>query len=187
MKQEKWSDILKTNDDYLKPYENLTFRELAVVAAGVMDLALRELLEALLRDDKSQSKELFDGTDAPLGSLSKRIRMAYMTCLISKATCEYLHALREARNTCAHTVGLDLNSGKLPSAMVKIHAKWFEVLDLHGDPSRAKEYRKAVSEFSNNTEHARLLILWSMSTYHMLLQRRFAVVARLQQSNDIPI
>lgn len=185
--KEKWADILKTPDDFVEPYKDLPFRELIIVAAGVMDLALEALLKKLLRHDVADQAALFEGPDAALGAFSRRIRMAYMTCIISKPTEAYLHALRDARNTCAHTVSLTLTSGKLSSALQRIYDRWFELMETHGDSTRVAKYRSELKDYQTDQERARYLVLYSMVTYHNLLQRRHSILVRLEEQTAIPV
>lgn len=75
-----------------------------IVAASMMDELLRSLLIAKLVPVSSSTDELFDGANAPLGTFSARIEMAYRIGLISVRFARDLHLVRRIRNDFAHNI-----------------------------------------------------------------------------------
>ena len=81
-----------------------TDRAAVIVAASMLDELLRTLLIAKLVPVSSSADELFDGANAPLGTFSSRIEMAYRTSLISVKFARDLHLIRRVRNDFAHNI-----------------------------------------------------------------------------------
>lgn len=81
-----------------------TDRAAVIVAASMLDELLRTLLVAKFVPISSSSDELFDGANAPLGTFSARIEMAYRTGLISVKFARDLHLVRRIRNDFAHNI-----------------------------------------------------------------------------------
>ncbi|WP_232080757.1 hypothetical protein [Variovorax sp. SRS16] len=77
-------------------------RGMVLVAAAMLDDALRELLLASLVPNPSGSDTLFDGANAPLSTFSARIDAAYRLGLISGNFCRDIHIIRRIRNDVAH-------------------------------------------------------------------------------------
>ena len=107
-KIEKWlSEIFPGNDKLILAYQDLSNRELAVVAASVMDLALAELLSKRLVDYPKEYEE-FLGLDAdgraPCGSFGARIQLALLLDVITPQEAAMLRDIKNIRNKFAHRV-----------------------------------------------------------------------------------
>ena len=85
-------------------FEKETDRAAVIVAASMLDELLRTLLVAKLVPVSSSSDELFDGSNAPLGTFSARIEIAYRTGLVSVKFARDLHLVRRIRNDFAHNI-----------------------------------------------------------------------------------
>jgi hypothetical protein len=81
-----------------------TDRAAVIVAASMLDELLRSILVAKLVPVSSSTDELFDGANAPLGTFSARIEMAYRVGLISVKFSRDLHLVRRIRNDFAHNI-----------------------------------------------------------------------------------
>ena len=94
--------------DYYKLLHNEfskeTDRAAVIVAASMLDELLRTLLVAKFVPISSTNDDLFDGANAPLGTFSSRIEMAYRTGLISVKFARDLHLVRRIRNDFAHNI-----------------------------------------------------------------------------------
>lgn len=112
-------------------------RAAVVLTASIMDELLRTLLAARLVPVTSSNDELFDGANAPLGTFSSRIEMAYRIGLISVKFARDLHLIRKIRNDFAHNIhGCSFEE-------VKVRARVTELCNSHGiiarSPHRFKE------------------------------------------------
>lgn len=95
----------------LKFYRQLreeSVRGSAIVGAALIDDALEQMLKALMIASDQKDDELFNGSYAPLSSLSAKIDIAYRTGLISPKVRASLHIIRKLRNEFAH-VSLQIN------------------------------------------------------------------------------
>lgn len=77
-------------------------RGMVLVAAAMLDDALRELLLAALVPNPSSSDTLFDGGNGPLSNFSARIDASFRLGLISDNFCRDMHIIRRIRNDVAH-------------------------------------------------------------------------------------
>jgi DNA-binding MltR family transcriptional regulator len=118
-------DIL--HDEFAKESD----RAAVILAASVADELLRGLLMARLVAVTSSNDELFDGANAPLGTLSARIEMAYRLGLISVKFARDLHLVRKIRNDFAHNIhGCSFDD-------VRIKSRVRELSNSHGIISRS--------------------------------------------------
>ncbi len=121
---ERWMESVfpgvgKGHEEYAK----LSERELAIVGAAVLDVALAELLDKRLAG-KAKEREEFLGINgdgrAPAGTFGARIQLAHLTGTIPQKLIEMLRAIKELRNVMAHRVRVDF-SGELPrKALVRL-------------------------------------------------------------------
>jgi DNA-binding MltR family transcriptional regulator len=87
-----------------KEFETESDRAAVIVAASILDELLRSFLVAKLVPVSSSSDDLFDGSNAPLGTFSSRIEMAFRVGLVSVKFARDLHLVRKIRNDFAHTI-----------------------------------------------------------------------------------
>lgn len=104
-KIEKWlSEVFPGEQRIFAEYQDLTRRELALIAAGVMDLALAELLSMRLIDNPKEYEEFLglneDGR-APCGSFGARIQLAVLLGIITKEDASILRSVKNIRNKFA--------------------------------------------------------------------------------------
>lgn len=79
-----------------------------LIAASYFDNALRLILKSYMVEGRA-GKDLIDGPQAPLGSFSGKINLAYALGLLTQQERSSLHAMRKVRNTFAHNVKADFN------------------------------------------------------------------------------
>ncbi len=94
-------------------YKQLAPRELAIVACGLLDAALVELLSLRFRDDRKEIDAFLGGegdSRAPAGTFGARIQLAYLLGLIDAPMVKGLRGLKNLRNLMAHHVRVDLLS-----------------------------------------------------------------------------
>lgn len=82
--------------------EKPTPRAVVLTAASLIEAMLERALAVELLPNDGGADELFDGAQAPLGSFSARIEVAYRMGLIDKDVRSALHSLRRIRNDFAH-------------------------------------------------------------------------------------
>jgi DNA-binding MltR family transcriptional regulator len=97
------------SDNYFDPLNqlhrrlnDLDERGLVLTLAAFAEDSLAELLTAYMLDNPA-TKKLVGGFDAPLGTLSARIRACYALGLITKGQYHDLEHLRSVRNKFSHT------------------------------------------------------------------------------------
>ena len=76
-------------------------RGMVLILASLLEIGLERLLRNRLGRGKS-TKELFDGPNAPLGSLSSKISLSRSLDLVSEQEYKNLTAVRKIRNKFAH-------------------------------------------------------------------------------------
>jgi len=97
-------------------------RAMVLSLAAFAEDTLGRLLLVYLRESK-QAKELVEGFNAPLGTLSTRIKAAYTIGLLTKEQHEDLEVARRIRNAFAHDwEGHSLESPDIRSLVGKLHA-----------------------------------------------------------------
>lgn len=94
-------DVIQDYGEFLKEFQDETDRGCALVALALLDERLKEILYAFLADT-STAKDLIDGFNAPLGTLSSRIKACHSMGLISESEHNNLDTLRRIRNEFAH-------------------------------------------------------------------------------------
>lgn len=124
-KVEQWmKDVFPGEDKIYSEYRSLPRRELAVVAAAVLDSALIELLSKRLAGPESEIHGLLgingDGR-APCGSFGARIQLALLTSVISENDATTLRIIKNIRNRFAHEVRSDFNSPSVLPLIIKLH------------------------------------------------------------------
>ncbi|GEM_PF-1283485 len=127
---EKWlSDVFPGASRIYEEYRHLTRRELAIVTAGVLDLAIAELLSMRLAGTPREREEFLglsgDGR-APAGSFGARIQLSVLTGIITQEDAEILRAIKNIRNRFAHRVNVDFTSAEVLPLTRRLCEKWRE-------------------------------------------------------------
>lgn len=124
-KVEQWmNDVFPGQDKIYSEYRSLPRRELAVVAAAVLDSALAELLSKRLSGPESEIHGFLgingDGR-APCGSFGARIQLALLTSIITENDATTLRIIKSIRNKFAHEVRSEFNSPSVLPLILKLH------------------------------------------------------------------
>jgi hypothetical protein len=98
IKEHTYDDL----EDYLEIFQDETDRACAVLGAAHLDYLLAKAIEAHLPRGTEMSDELLFKPEAPIGTFSSRISMAFALDIISRETKEYLNTIRRIRNGFAH-------------------------------------------------------------------------------------
>ncbi len=109
-------------DTLYQEFDKETDRAAVILTAAIMDDLLRMLVAARLVPVSSSNDELFDGANAPLGTYSSRIEIAYRLGLISIKFARDLHLVRKIRNDFAHNVrGCSFEDARVKSRIVELN------------------------------------------------------------------
>ncbi len=127
-KIERWlSDVFPGETRIYEEYRHLPRRELAVVAAAVLDVALAELLSLRLIDNTNEYEE-FLGLDgdgrAPCASFGARIQLALLLGVITDTDASLLRTVKNIRNKLAHRVKADYNTTDVLPLIQSLHDKF---------------------------------------------------------------
>ncbi|PSB85546.1 hypothetical protein C5F64_12240 [Photobacterium damselae subsp. damselae] len=87
-------------------------RGAVLVASSMIEEALKNLLIAKLVPSSTTQDPLFNGGNAPLGTFSSKIEMAYRLELIRREWKELLNIFKKLRNDFAHNV--EVSNFKIP-------------------------------------------------------------------------
>lgn len=189
-KTERWMmDVFPGEEKIYTEYRGLPPRELAIVAAAVLDVALAELL--LLRlADYSKEAELFLGLTgdgrAPAGSFGARIQLAILVGLITPQDSAILRAMKELRNLFAHRVRVDFLSPAALSITQRLFELWrarFATIVIGDDLHIAAAHIKTFSEqLEIHSEAAEGLVLMVVTVYQAYFHR---LLARTKHITDV--
>lgn len=129
-KVERWlKDVFPGEEQIYAAYRHLSDRELAIVAGGVLDLALAELL-TLRMVDNAKEAESFLGLDgsgnAPGGTFGARIQLAVLLGVLTEEDARILRAVKNVRNAFAHRINLDLCNDAVQPHVRTLFTQWFE-------------------------------------------------------------
>jgi hypothetical protein len=109
-------------------------RGLALSLAAFAEDTLGRLLLVYLREEK-QAKELVEGFNAPLGTLSARIKAAFAIGLLTREQFEDLEICRRVRNLFAHDwEGISLGRADVKALIGQLHAYTFDETKITGEP-----------------------------------------------------
>ncbi len=120
--------------DFLKEFQGETDRGAALVGAALIDDRLGRLISSHLIDCKA-SKELLNGLNAPLATLSSRIKITYSLGLITEVEYFECDTIRKIRNEFAHKVhGLTFQDKKVKALCKNLKANTPDNEKFDGDP-----------------------------------------------------
>lgn len=129
-KIEKWlEEVFPGESNLFSEYRNLSEREFVIVAAGVLDLALAELISKRLIDNPKEY-ESFLGLDesgnAPAGSMGARIQLALLLGIIRIEDARILRIIKNIRNKFAHRVNVSFLDPSVQPLASKLLVEWSE-------------------------------------------------------------
>jgi hypothetical protein len=103
-----------------------------IIAAAEIEDQLEELLKNRLLLCCEDSDQLFDGSNAPIGTMSSKIELAFRTGCINVKLRKSLHILRKLRNDFAHLsqeIGFDTQSVKdRTTNLLKLNSDFVELI-----------------------------------------------------------
>jgi len=186
-RKERWLDeVFPGPDKIYSEYRLLPRRELAVVAASVLDIALAELLSTRLMDNPKEYEEFLglneDGR-APCGTFGAKIQLALLLGIITDVDAAVLRSVKNIRNKLAHRVRSDFNSPEVLPFVYSLHdgflAQSNKLIDdglLPGpkhDPSTIRPFLATTPEAGAG------LVLAVFSTYQAYFHRISEFIQRI--------
>jgi hypothetical protein len=186
-KIERWlSEVFPGEEDIYSEYRALSQRELAIVCAAVLDVALAELLWLRLRECGKESEEFLglnaDG-HAPAGSFGARIQLGVLVGLLTPDDAATLRAIKELRNLFAHRVKLTFLSPTARKVTTKLHSLWLkrsEALIQAGAMPGSTRHLAAIAKHLQTVEEAGEGVLLSVFvTYQAYFHRMHSRVVRI--------
>jgi hypothetical protein len=186
-KIERWlSEVFPGETAIYDEYRSLPPRELAIVSAAVLDLALAELLALRLADQGKEAEEFLgvngDGL-APAGSFGARIQLGLLVGLLTPGDAAILRAIKELRNLFAHHVRIDFLSTPALKATTRLHALWLKRTEALIEAGAMSGTTQNVAEIAHYlpriAEAGEGLLLSVFTVYHAYFHRMHSRVNRL--------
>ena len=182
-KVEHWlEEVFPGKSRIYEEYRLLPSRELAIVAAAVLDLALATLLSRRFIDSPAES-DAFLGVNgdgrAPAASFGARIQLALLLGIITESDAEILRAIKELRNLFAHRVRVDFCSPIAQKPLRALCSRWrkrHEALVsaklVSSLPCRFDEIEKHLGKIPEAGEGLLLSVFTNYQAYFHLLSVR---------------
>lgn len=113
----------KWHSAFIKEFSKESDRAAVILTAALFDNALDNMLRSYLVASATGEDELFDGPNAPMGTLSAKITLSYRVGLISASFARDLHLVRKIRNDFAHDITeCDFNSPRVTQRVQQLCA-----------------------------------------------------------------
>lgn len=184
-KIERWmSQLFPGADRIYSEYRGLGRRELAVVVAGVLDLAIAELLSMRLLDDPNECEEFLglneDGR-APCGTFGSRIQLALLTGIITRADAALLRSIKAIRNKFAHRILVDFDSPQVVPLVLKLHEQWrARVRELSQDAGAVESLDEMRPHLQSQPEAGAGLLLAVFCVFQAYFHRLYDHIDRIR-------
>lgn len=115
-------------------------RIMVLSLAAFLEEALGRLLLAYFRDCKA-TRDLVEGFNAPLGTLSSRIKAAYSFGLATEDQFKDMEILRKVRNLFAHTwEGISFERNEIAAMVGQLSGYTFDQRPIDGGPPEKFRY-----------------------------------------------
>ena len=125
---------IKYFSEFLSEFQSETDRGAALVGAALIDERLERLIKSHLLAGK-EAESLIKGGNAPLGSLSTRIKISYCLGLITELEYRECETIRRIRNEFAHQVhGLNFSNNKIKDLCLNLQANTPDGKRFENDP-----------------------------------------------------
>lgn len=193
-KSERWlEEVFPGKENIYAEYRLLPRRELAIVAASVLDCAIGELLAKRLLDIPGEYEEFLglneDGR-APCGSFGSRIQLALLLGIITAADAGILRTMKNIRNKLAHRVKSDYTAKEVLPLVYGLHDKLLtqsNVLIERGLLPGPKHDMGLIRQFLDNVPEAgAALVLTTLTIYQAYFHRVSERIKRIEEPNLHP-
>lgn len=189
-KIERWlAEVFPGEPEIYSEYRRLPPRELAIVCAAVLDVALAELLTLRLANCQKEIEEFLglngDGR-APAGSFGARIQLALLLGLLTPVDAATLRTIKELRNLFAHRVRINFLSPAVQRATSKLHALWLKrteaLLEVGAISGSTKPLKEMAQYLPTVAEAGEGLLLSVFTVYQAYFHRMHSQVQRLDDA-----
>jgi hypothetical protein len=186
-KIERWlADVFPGQSEIYSEYSGLPPRELAIVSAAVLDIALAELLILRLADLSKECEDFLglngDGR-APAGSFGSRIQLGLLVGLLTPSDAAILRTIKELRNLFAHRVRIGFLSPPVLKATTKLHALWLAKSEALANarvlPGTQAQLKQIARHLPSVAEAGEGLLLSVFVVYHAYFYRMHGRIQRL--------
>lgn len=187
-KTEKWlAEVFPGKEKIYEEYRNLPRRELAIVAAAVLDCALAELLSKRLLDIPREYEEFLgvneDGR-APCGSFGARIQLSLLLGIITEADAVIIRTIKNLRNKLAHRVKADYTSKEVLPLVYKLHDQFLAqsntLIDKGLLPGPKIDNQKIRPHLEKSPEVGAAMVLAVLTIYQPYLHRISRNIKRIE-------
>ena len=192
-KVEKWlTDVFPGKEKIYSEYQSLSPRELAIVSAAVLDIALAELISLRLNDLSSECED-FLGLDgdgrAPVASFGARIQLALLVGLITSDDAAVLRAVKKLRNQFAHRVRVHFLSPAVLKATKNLHGAWLarmtRLSHVRTSDIELAGYRKLGRYLDSVPDAGAGLLLAVLTVYQAYFHQIHGTVIRVGEGVDV--
>lgn len=189
-KIERWlQDIFPGKDQIYSAYRQLPDRELAVVAGGVLDLALAELISLRLVDS-SKEIESFLGLDgsgnAPAGTFGARIQLAVLLGIITEEDARILRTLKNVRNAFAHRINVDFCHQSVQPHLRSLYMQWVDkaqrLAEMNGWKTNTMALQELGRHLADTPEAGEGLLLSVFTVYQAYFHLLSGRIPRLENA-----
>jgi hypothetical protein len=190
-KIERWlAEVFPGEKEIYAEYRNLSSRELAIVSAAVLDVALAELLALRLVNQPKEAEDFLgvngDGR-APAASFGARIQLGLLIGLLTPEDAAILRVIKELRNQFAHKVKVGFLTPSILKVTIKLHALWvarttalIESGLMSGSVKQLIELGKELPEIAEAGEG---LLLAVFTVYQAYFHRIYSRIQRLESGS----
>jgi hypothetical protein len=122
-----WDEVFPGEPRIFEEYQDLRPRELAIVAAAVLDLALVDLISRRFVNNPKESEKFLGANDdghAPSGSFGARIQLAMLLGIITESDAVILRAIKGIRNAFAHRSRVSFRDKSVQKLLCSIWQEW---------------------------------------------------------------
>ena len=189
-KVERWlADVFPGEANLYAAYKDLPSRELAIVAAAVLDSALAEILALRLKSvDKEVESFLGLNGDgrAPVASFGARIQLGLLLRVLTPRDAELLRTVKGIRNEFAHRVNAEFLSPFILQKTTHLLSLWTELsehLSKSGSAQGSPETLEALKRMlPQEAEAGQGLLLAVLSVYQAYFHRIHSRVKRVDRA-----
>ena len=191
-KTERWlAEVFPGEEKIYSEYRLLAPRELTVVSAAVLDVALAELLVSRLSGE-SREIEAFLGLNgdgrAPVATFGARIQLGLLVNILVPSDAEILRTIKEIRNQFAHRVNVDFLSPAVLKSTRKLFSLWtrrHSELANTGLLASNPEQLRTIEEFLPSVSEAgEGLVLSVFCVYQAYLHRMHSRISPIGSAID---
>lgn len=189
-KIERWfAEVFPGESEIYSEYRGLPPRELAIVCAAVLDVALADLLTLRLANREKELEEFLglngDGR-APAGSFGARIQLALLVGLLTPDDAATLRTIKELRNLFAHRVRISFLSPAVIKATTRLHALWLKRTEALIEAGAMSGSTKLITEIAHYlptiSEAGEGLLLSVFTVYQAYFHLMHSQVQRLDDA-----